>query len=381
MIPQPNLPLYGQLDNKQLGIKQLFSPQEDEFLKYLVSVYGDKDWKFISKQMPNRTTRQCRERYKNYLAPEIINGAWTEAEDELLRQKYEEFGPKWSKISTFFQSRSDVNIKNHWNTLTNHISKTPKFKVYLATSPINSAANQNDDTSDNIPSIDNNQDINSPILPTNDIIMSPTSPHSTHVISDQSNHNPSPPHIASPKSTTSPIQKSPLISISPHNQTENDGKFRKDSTLSTYLHSHSVIRLATTNSVQTPSLISQLDRTQQNLSGIQSNNQSLLNNSQLPPPVKQVTTRKNNISSSTVVTGSTLNSILNHEESRNYQQVNSKKKQPFPPISSLSQTVDDKVIADRVFLSGETKMDESLLTNLQNMTLTNTFPNYGGNVW
>lgn len=95
-------------------VRQMFTMDEDDRLCALVKEYGEKNWRTISKHMPNRTTRQCRERYRNYLSPTVKNGPWTPEEDLLLEQKYLEYGPKWATIAQFFRSRSDVNIKNRW---------------------------------------------------------------------------------------------------------------------------------------------------------------------------------------------------------------------------------------------------------------------------
>ena len=102
---------------RKISQRKLFSVQEDRMLRMLVMQYGPRDFKKIASLMPGRSARQVRERYRNYLAPEINNGPWTRQEDELLRAKYAEFGPKWSKISTFFPSRSDVSVKNRWTAL------------------------------------------------------------------------------------------------------------------------------------------------------------------------------------------------------------------------------------------------------------------------
>ena len=102
--------------------RQMFSPCEDEKLRDLVKQYGEKDWKKVAEQMNNRTARQCRERYKNYLAPNMVNGPWTQIEDCLLILKYRELGPKWSKISQYFQNRSDINVKNRWASIKNKCS-------------------------------------------------------------------------------------------------------------------------------------------------------------------------------------------------------------------------------------------------------------------
>jgi hypothetical protein len=70
----------------------------------------------------NRTARQCRERYKNYLAPSIRIAPWTPEEDALLLQKYRELGPKWSQMTSFFGQRSAVSLKNHYVRISQHFS-------------------------------------------------------------------------------------------------------------------------------------------------------------------------------------------------------------------------------------------------------------------
>lgn len=92
--------------------RQKFTAEEDKLLRDLVEEFGIRAWKKVSARMGTRTTRQCRERYNNYLAPTIKNEPWTQDEDNLLEEKVQELGQKWSKIAQFFNSRSDVNIKN-----------------------------------------------------------------------------------------------------------------------------------------------------------------------------------------------------------------------------------------------------------------------------
>ena len=94
-----------------------FTSDEDEKLRALVKIYGERNWSEVAAHIPGRTTRQCRERYRHYLSPNIINGEWTEAEDQLLKEKYQEFGPKWVSISKFFGTRTDINVKNRWIVL------------------------------------------------------------------------------------------------------------------------------------------------------------------------------------------------------------------------------------------------------------------------
>ena len=98
--------------------RRMFTPQEDALIVYLVNHYGNKDWRLIAKSLPNRTTRQVRERFKNFLSPELENGPWSREDDDLLKKLYAEYGPKWSKIAACFKNRSEVNIKNRWTSIT-----------------------------------------------------------------------------------------------------------------------------------------------------------------------------------------------------------------------------------------------------------------------
>ncbi|KAH0796095.1 Myb-like DNA-binding domain containing protein [Histomonas meleagridis] len=103
--------------------RRKFSNEEDEKLKSLVSTYGTNDWRNIASHMENRNPRQCRERWKHYLSPSVSNGPWSEAEDELLREKHEELGPQWSRIAKFFPKRTDITVKNRWISLNGRSKK------------------------------------------------------------------------------------------------------------------------------------------------------------------------------------------------------------------------------------------------------------------
>ena len=94
--------------------KEKFTPEEDQLLLKLIDELGDKDWKAISEKMPNRNRRQCRDRYKYYLSPDVNRQPWTEEDDELLLKLYAQHGNKWTIISTFFPNRTDIDVKNHY---------------------------------------------------------------------------------------------------------------------------------------------------------------------------------------------------------------------------------------------------------------------------
>lgn len=92
-----------------------FTEDEDNLLKNIVQTVGPKNWRLISSMIPNKTPRQCRDRYMNYLAPGFIHSGWTNEEDKLLAEKYIEYGPHWTKIQRFFPLRTANSIKNRYN--------------------------------------------------------------------------------------------------------------------------------------------------------------------------------------------------------------------------------------------------------------------------
>jgi hypothetical protein len=70
--------------------------------------------------MPNRTARQCRDRYKNYLLDSLVCDAWAPGEDAIIVEKFREIGPKWVEIAKYLNGRSGNHVKNRWHK---HLSK------------------------------------------------------------------------------------------------------------------------------------------------------------------------------------------------------------------------------------------------------------------
>lgn len=93
-----------------------FSKNEDQTLYVLVEKFGE-DWNKIASMMGQRTPRQCRERFRHYLSPNLNNGAWTQSEDELLLNLVKMLGTHWTQISQSFPGRTDFNVKNRWLVL------------------------------------------------------------------------------------------------------------------------------------------------------------------------------------------------------------------------------------------------------------------------
>lgn len=103
-----------------------WTAEEDTILRELIKMYGENDWRHLAKNMERRNPRQCRERWQNYLNPNLNIGKWTREEDELILAKREELGPKWTLISKFFVNRTDAMIKTRYNALVRNKKKNEK---------------------------------------------------------------------------------------------------------------------------------------------------------------------------------------------------------------------------------------------------------------
>lgn len=60
---------------------------------------------------------------------------WTQEEEELLEQKFEELGPHWSRMKYYFPGRTDVNLKNHWSSMMNRKKKEEVMKKISQSEP------------------------------------------------------------------------------------------------------------------------------------------------------------------------------------------------------------------------------------------------------
>jgi hypothetical protein len=96
--------------------KGSWDKDEDDILLEGIEQLG-KQWSVIAKVFfKDRTPKQIRDRYINYLSPTIKKGRFEESEDLSVLQMYLRFGPKWTVMQRHMPFRSADAIKNRFNS-------------------------------------------------------------------------------------------------------------------------------------------------------------------------------------------------------------------------------------------------------------------------
>ena len=64
--------------------RRAFTPEEDIKITQLVKLHGTGKWDIVASCLEGRNAKQCRERWRAFLSPGMVNGPWTREEDQLL---------------------------------------------------------------------------------------------------------------------------------------------------------------------------------------------------------------------------------------------------------------------------------------------------------
>jgi len=108
--------------------KGIWSEKENSVLAQLVLNSKKKTWKEIAKSLnakcgKEKTAKQCRERYRNYVNPKICKSAWRPLEKLLFTILHQIYGNCWKDITLYLKERSDVAIKNYFYHIIRKITK------------------------------------------------------------------------------------------------------------------------------------------------------------------------------------------------------------------------------------------------------------------
>ena len=107
-------------------------------------LHGLKNWKKISSELKThlgiiRTTKQCRDRWINYLKKGLNNKDISASERSKLLKLFENYGASWNKISKFLPGHSENQLKNFINaTIRRNIRRYNKIKPKSEKISINS---------------------------------------------------------------------------------------------------------------------------------------------------------------------------------------------------------------------------------------------------
>uniref|UniRef100_A0A0E0LNL6 Uncharacterized protein n=1 Tax=Oryza punctata TaxID=4537 RepID=A0A0E0LNL6_ORYPU len=94
-----------------------WSAEEDNVLRTQIALHGTDNWTIIAAQFKDKTARQCRRRWYNYLNSECKKGGWSREEDLLLCEAQKVLGNKWTEIAKVVSGRTDNAVKNRFSTL------------------------------------------------------------------------------------------------------------------------------------------------------------------------------------------------------------------------------------------------------------------------
>ncbi|GAB5585568.1 hypothetical protein Unana1_00468 [Umbelopsis nana] len=94
-----------------------WTEEEDQLLREGVARFPKKQWSKIADIIHGRTDDQCAKRWRESLDPNIDRSSWTEEEDKLLLQKFDEYGTQWQKIALYFPGRPGLHCRNRWRKL------------------------------------------------------------------------------------------------------------------------------------------------------------------------------------------------------------------------------------------------------------------------
>ncbi|XP_073139981.1 transcription factor MYB33-like isoform X2 [Henckelia pumila] len=99
------------------GLKKTpWTPDEDNILRQYVEVHGEGNWGSIQEITGlNKSGRSCRNRWANYLRPNLKKGAFSAEEENLIIELHGKHGNKWAHIASQLHGRTDNEVKNYWN--------------------------------------------------------------------------------------------------------------------------------------------------------------------------------------------------------------------------------------------------------------------------
>lgn len=128
-------------EKKPRGGKGPWTYHEDKLLlDAMASFSGHICWEKLSKRIPGRSAKQCRERWQFRLHPDVNKAPFQQWEDDIIIQERVNNGLHWTFIAQKLPGRTSCAVKNRWYTVLRNRqpNKVPRRMKYssIATSPL-----------------------------------------------------------------------------------------------------------------------------------------------------------------------------------------------------------------------------------------------------
>jgi hypothetical protein len=110
-----------------------WSKEEDALLLQIVqNMRVPMKWSIVAQSLPERTGKQCRERYVNHLNPRLKSSDWNPVEDTTIFHLYGSMGSHWAKMSKVVPGRTDNGIKNRFHNLRRQYEREDEHRLRLS---------------------------------------------------------------------------------------------------------------------------------------------------------------------------------------------------------------------------------------------------------
>mgnify|MGYP000328732430 CR=1 FL=1 len=126
-------------DKKALATAWL-KAEDEHLLDLVLQMKHPLKWSLIAQSLaefskandiktPERTGKQCRERYVNHLNPRLKHTEFTPLEDATIWRLYATIGTQWAKMSKVIPGRTDNNLKNRFHNLKRQLIREEESRV------------------------------------------------------------------------------------------------------------------------------------------------------------------------------------------------------------------------------------------------------------
>lgn len=133
-MPQSSPPstLAGGNMKRKSGPKTWTKEEDAQLLSMVASMRMPMKWSLVAQSMPDRTGKQCRERYVNHLNPRLKITDWSPAEDAVIFHLYNTCSSQWAKMSKMIPGRTDNGIKNRFHNLRRQLEREDEHRIRLS---------------------------------------------------------------------------------------------------------------------------------------------------------------------------------------------------------------------------------------------------------